>query len=170
MRYLVSMSVFVVVLGAAAFMMTGCGSDDNPVGQNNPPPEPFSGSYRYVQMTGTIWDITSPYRSETGVFTTVRDDSVRFDMAYAVHGGDAQGPLDPPDRLLELLTDRGVAFTDPAGFVMTGRYITDGSVAVLNNNPANGFVGCLVAAKENPAPTQADLEGKWYLVQRQADI
>lgn len=165
MRNIVFMRYVLFVLMVAAALITGCGSDDNPVAQNNPPPQPFSGSYRYVQMTGTIFDINNPYRSETGVFTTVRDDSVRFANAYAVAAGNTQGPLDPPDRSLELLDDRGVAFTDPGGFTMTGQYIADGSVVVLNNDPTAGFVGCLLAAQENPVPTQADLQGRWYLVQ-----
>lgn len=165
MKYLVSMSAVLGVFAAAVFLMNGCGSDDNPVRQNNPPEEPFSGSYRYVQMTGTVFDIDNPFRSETGVFTTVRDDSVRFEKAYSAHGGNTQGVLDPPDRSLERLDDRGVAFTDPGGFVMTGRYIPGGGVVVLNNESVEGLVGCMVAAKENPAPTQADLQGRWYLVQ-----
>ena len=165
MRYFVSMSGVLAAFGAAVLLMTGCGSDDNPVGQNNPPPEPFSGSYRYVQMTGPIYNINDPFRSETGVFTTVGNESVRFERAYSANGGNSQGPIDPPDRSLERLDDRGVAFTDPGGFVMTGQYISDGGVAVLNNDAADGFVGTMVATKENPAPSQADLQGRWYLVQ-----
>lgn len=155
----------VTVLGIVfSILLAGCGSDD-PANPGTPTPHPFSGSYRYVQMTGLPRNLIDPFRSETGVFDTVRKDSVTFDKATATQGGNTQGPLNPADRALELLDDRGVAFTDAANLTMTGRHTPDGSVAVLNGDPNDSYLGFLMAARHNPAPTQNDLEGKWSLVQ-----
>ena len=134
-------SVFV-----AAILFAGCGSDD-PASPGKPTPHPFSGSYRYIQMTGTPFNLLEPYRSETGIFETVRKDSLRFRTAYSALGGNTEGAFNPPARSLELLADRELTFTDPANFIMTGRYSPDGSVAILHNDPNDGFVGFLMAAR-----------------------
>ena len=156
--FLVLVSLCVVVL-----LMTGCGSDDNPTSQSGPPASPFSGTYHYVQMTGSIG--ISPYRSETGRFTTVREDSIRFDNVYTAYDGSLDGPITPPDRALTLQDDRQMVFTDPVGLTMQGKFTSDGGVAVLHSDTLLAYVGFMLAAKMNPAPTQADLEGYWALVQ-----
>ena len=163
MKFFMSVITVLVAILAAFFLISGCGSDDDPVSLPPTHASPFSGDYHYVQMTGLPFG--SPYRSETGRFVTVRKDSVRFEEAYRTFDGSVEGPLVPPARALSFHDDRGVAFTDPADWVIQGRFSGDGSVAVLHGDTLNPHVGFMFATRMNPAPVQADLEGYWLLVQ-----
>jgi len=165
MRYFVSFTTGLVVIIAFTFLISGCGSDDERVSSPPEPQSPFSGEYHYVQMTGVSNQNNTPFRSETGRMVTARKDSVRFEAAHVAYNGSLEGPINPPDRLLDLMDDRGVAFTDPAGFVVQGRFRPDGGFAVLHSDKADAQLGFLLAARRNPAPVQDDFEGKWGLVQ-----
>lgn len=162
MRNILAAIAFLLALFSFAFLMTGCG-DDDPVSQSGPPASPFSGTYHYVQMTGTIG--LSPYRSETGRFVTVGEDSIRLDDAYTAFDGSIDGPIDPPDRAMTLQDDRKVVFTDPVGWTMQGKFNTNGSVVVLHSDTLRTYVGFMLAARMNPAPVQDDLAGFWALMQ-----
>jgi len=165
MRYFVSFTTGLVVIIAFTFLISGCGSDDERVSSPPEPQSPFSGEYHYVQMTGVSNQNNTPFRSETGRLVTARKDSVRFEAAHVAYNGSLEGPINPPDRLLDLMDDRGVVFTDPAGFVVQGRFRPDGGFAVLHSDKADAQLGFLLAARRNPAPVQDDFEGKWGLVQ-----
>ena len=163
MRFFVTGMILLGTVFSIALFLAGCGSDDNPTGQTGPPANPFSGTYHYVQMTGSIG--ISPYRSETGRFVTVRSDSIRFEDVYTAYDGSLDGPITPPDRALTLQDDRQVVFTDPVGLTMQGKFSTGGNVVVLHSDTLNTYVGFMLAAKMNPAPTQDDLTGYWALMQ-----
>jgi len=164
MKYFFSFAAGLVVVLAAVFLISGCGSDDDPVNLAPVHTSPFSGEYHYVQMTGLFYN--SPYRSETGRFVTVRGDSIRFDGAYRTYDGAVTGPVIPPARAMTLQDDeRGVVFTDPADWNLQGRFSGDGSVAVLHSDTLITYVGFMLATRMKPAPSQMDLEGYWILVQ-----
>lgn len=162
MNYFRIRLVVLASLLAIVLLLTGCG-DDDPSGPTGPPPSSFSGTYHYVQMAGTI--LLSPYRSETGRFEVAGSDSLRFSDAYTAFNGNLAGPISPPDRSLTLGDDRRVVFTDPVDLTMQGKFTTDGSVVVLHSDTLNTYVGFMLAARMNPAPTQDDLVGEWALMQ-----
>jgi hypothetical protein len=159
---MIVVATVLVASGCLAIFVTGCG-DDDPTGQSGPPVSPFSGTYHYVQMTGTIG--LSPYRSETGRFAPVRSDSIRFADVYTAYDGASDGPITPPDRALTFQDDRQVVFTDPVGLTMQGKFSPGGKAIVLHSDTLDTYVGFMLAAKMNPAPTQDDLTGYWALMQ-----